>query len=82
MSKSKAAGRRTKKARKGKRAAPSATSVKAALAAVPKKRRPKAKCCLSQPRCRRCPLQMLAAGTLPPGLTVRHRRVVVDPAGT
>jgi hypothetical protein len=37
---------------------------------------PKKKCCVSKPRCRRCPLRMLAEGTLPPGLTVRHRRVV------
>lgn len=37
---------------------------------------PKKKCCGDKPRCTRCPLRMLAEGTMPPGLTVRHRRVV------
>ena len=29
--------------------------------------RPKKKCCLSKPRCARCPIRMLAEGTLDPG---------------
>jgi hypothetical protein len=38
--------------------------------------KPKKKCCVSTPRCTRCPLRMLAEGTLPAGFTVRHRRLV------
>lgn len=41
--------------------------------------KPKKKCCLSTPRCTRCPLRMLAEGTLPPGYTVR-RRTLIKPA--
>lgn len=37
---------------------------------------PKRKCCMSRPRCSRCPLVALKAGTLPEGYTVRHRRLV------
>lgn len=37
---------------------------------------PKPKCCASKPRCARCPIRMLAEGTLPPGYTVRRRRLV------
>lgn len=37
---------------------------------------PKRKCCMSRPRCTRCPLVALKAGTLPEGYTVRHRRLV------
>ena len=37
---------------------------------------PKTKCCASKPRCGRCPLRMMKEGTLPEGLTVRHRRLV------
>lgn len=39
-------------------------------------RKPKKKCCDSRPRCKRCPIRMLKEGTLPAGLTVRHRRLV------
>jgi len=70
MSKSKRDKKRSKKSRR------SGSPVETALKAVPKKRRPKKKCCLSKPRCRRCPLEMLKHGELPPGLTVQHRRVV------
>lgn len=38
--------------------------------------RPKKKCCGDKPRCKRCPLRMLKDGTLPPGYTVRKRRLV------
>ncbi|MFN8075633.1 MAG: hypothetical protein U0Q15_09455 [Kineosporiaceae bacterium] len=38
--------------------------------------KPKKKCCESKPRCTRCPLRMLAEGTLPEGYTVRHRKLV------
>jgi hypothetical protein len=37
---------------------------------------PKVKCCVDKPRCKRCPLRMLADGTLPEGLTVKKRRLV------
>ncbi|GAB3311767.1 hypothetical protein EK0264_10105 [Epidermidibacterium keratini] len=37
---------------------------------------PKRKCCMSKPRCSRCPLVALKAGTLPEGYTVRHRQLV------
>jgi hypothetical protein len=46
---------------------------------VPK--RPKKKCCSDKPRCKRCPIRMLAAGALPDGYTVKNRRLVkVDQA--
>ncbi|MDQ3629521.1 MAG: hypothetical protein M3419_12070 [Actinomycetota bacterium] len=38
--------------------------------------RPKKKCCVDKPRCKRCPLRMLAEGTLPTGYTVRKRKLV------
>lgn len=48
-----------------------------ALQAAPTKTRvPKTKCCTSKPRCARCPLRMLADGTLPEGFTVKKRRLV------
>ncbi|MBA2639747.1 MAG: hypothetical protein H0U77_07100 [Nocardioidaceae bacterium] len=37
---------------------------------------PKKKCCTSKPRCKRCPIRLLAEGTLPPGYTVKKRRLV------
>ena len=37
---------------------------------------PKKKCCQDTPRCKRCPLRALAEGTLPPGYTVKKRRLV------
>jgi hypothetical protein len=37
---------------------------------------PKKKCCSDKPKCKRCPLRMLKEGTLPPGYTVRKRRLV------
>ena len=37
---------------------------------------PKKKCCEDKPRCGRCPLRALAEGTLPPGYTVKKRRLV------
>lgn len=47
----------------------------------PKSRQPKKKCCVSKDRCKRCPIRMLKEGTLPPGYTVKKRRVVrVDEA--
>jgi hypothetical protein len=39
-------------------------------------KRPKKKCCSDKPRCARCPIAMLAAGTLPEGYTVKKRRLV------
>ena len=41
---------------------------------VPKK--PKSKCCVDKPRCKRCPIRMLAEGTLPEGYTVKKRKLV------
>lgn len=38
--------------------------------------KPKKKCCTSKPRCQRCPLRMLAEGTLPDGYTVKKRKLV------
>ena len=37
---------------------------------------PKKKCCEDKPRCGRCPLRALAEGKLPPGYTVKKRRLV------
>jgi hypothetical protein len=37
---------------------------------------PKKKCCISKPKCKRCPLRMLAEGNLPQGYTVRKRKLV------
>ena len=37
---------------------------------------PKKKCCEDKPKCGRCPLRALAEGTLPPGYTVKKRRLV------
>lgn len=42
----------------------------------PKKQHPKKKCCVSKSRCKRCPIRMLKAGTLPPGYTVKRRKLV------
>jgi len=42
--------------------------------AVPTK--PKKKCCTDKPRCKRCPIRMLAEGTLPEGFTVKKRKLV------
>ena len=39
-------------------------------------RLPKKKCCVSTTKCNRCPLRMLKEGTLPPGYTVKKRRLV------
>lgn len=37
---------------------------------------PKKKCCVSTSKCGRCPLRMLKEGTLPPGYTVKKRKLV------
>ena len=37
---------------------------------------PKKKCCVSATKCSRCPLRMLKEGTLPPGYTVKKRKLV------
>lgn len=43
---------------------------------------PKTECCVSSPRCKRCPIRMLAEGSLPPGFAVRKRKLVrVDASG-
>ena len=44
---------------------------KAKVAKLPKK-----KCCVSSTKCGRCPLRMLREGTLPPGYTVKKRKLV------
>ncbi len=38
--------------------------------------KPKKKCCVDKPRCKRCPLRMLSEGTLPAGYTVKKRKLV------
>jgi hypothetical protein len=38
--------------------------------------KPKKECCISKPKCGRCPLRMLAEGTLPDGYTVKRRKLV------
>ncbi len=44
---------------------------------VPKtKKLPKTTCCVSKSRCKCCPVRMLKEGTLPEGLTVKHRRLI------
>lgn len=40
------------------------------------KKQPKKKCCVSKPRCQRCPIRMLKSGTLPDGYTVKKRKLV------
>jgi hypothetical protein len=37
---------------------------------------PKSKCCVSKDRCKRCPIRMLQEGTMPPGYTVKKRKLV------
>ena len=37
---------------------------------------PKKKCCVSKPRCKRCPIRMMTEGTLPDGYTVKKRKLV------
>jgi len=37
---------------------------------------PKVSCCESRKKCGRCPLRMLKEGTLPPGYTVKRRKLV------
>jgi hypothetical protein len=39
-------------------------------------RRPKPTCCVSDTRCKRCPIRMLKEGTLPEGYTVKKRKLV------
>lgn len=40
--------------------------------------KPKKKCCTSKPKCARCPIRMLAEGTLPPGYTVKKRKLIKE----
>lgn len=46
-----------------------------------KQLKPKTTCCLSRSRCRRCPIRMLKAGTLPDGYTVKQRKLVKTGGG-
>lgn len=41
-----------------------------------KSKGPKKKCCVSKPKCKRCPLRMMKEGTLPDGYTVKKRKLV------
>lgn len=43
--------------------------------------KPKKECCTSKPKCKRCPLRMLAEGTLPAGYTVKKRKLVKVKSG-
>jgi hypothetical protein len=45
-------------------------------ACAPKALLPKTECCGSKDRCRRCPILMLKQGTLPEGMSVKHRKLV------
>ena len=38
--------------------------------------KPKKKCCVSKPRCKRCPIRLLAEDKLPAGYTVKKRKLV------
>ena len=60
----------------GKQSAVKASAGKASAGKVKKPLKPKSKCCLDRPRCRRCPIRMLKEGTLPEGYTVHRRRLV------
>ncbi|YAL83449.1 hypothetical protein ACMYYO_01200 [Dermacoccaceae bacterium W4C1] len=61
-----------KKAKKAKKDAKGKAGKKAA-------RLPKKKCCVSAPKCARCPLRALQEGTMPQGWTVKKRRLVKLP---
>ena len=41
-----------------------------------KAKKPKVTCCVSDKRCKRCPIRMLRDGTLPQGYTVKKRKLV------
>lgn len=56
---------------KGKKGKKAKSARKGAVAKLPKK-----KCCVSATKCTRCPLRMLKEGTLPPGYTVKKRKLV------
>jgi hypothetical protein len=45
-------------------------------AAKVKAKQPKTRCCVSDKRCKRCPIRMLREGTLPQGYTVKKRKLV------
>jgi hypothetical protein len=49
---------------------------KKAVGKSTKARKPKATCCVSDKRCKRCPIRMLREGTLPQGYTVKKRKLV------
>lgn len=50
--------------------------VEVETACAPKALLPKTECCGSKERCTRCPIMMLKQGTLPAGMTVKHRKLV------
>jgi hypothetical protein len=37
---------------------------------------PKKKCCVTKPRCKLCPIRMLAEGNLPKGYSVKKLKLV------
>ena len=39
-------------------------------------KKPKKKCCVSKPRCKRCPIRLMSEGKLPKGYTVKKRKLV------
>ncbi len=63
-------------AKKAKRGKKSDLAQQASKQSGADKRAPKKKCCVSSTKCGRCPLRMLKEGTLPPGYTVKKRRLV------
>jgi hypothetical protein len=38
--------------------------------------KPKKKCCVSKPACKRCPIKLMQQGKLPEGYTVKKRKLV------
>ncbi len=64
-----------KKQKKAKKAAALAAAHSCAPSATVAKL-PKKKCCVSAPKCNRCPLRMLKEGSLPEGYTVHTRKLV------
>ncbi|CAM3475754.1 hypothetical protein NODU109028_18925 [Nocardioides dubius] len=71
-------GKKDAKAKKKDKTRPSGKVKlkKGKLKKLSKKKLPKSKCCASKPQCKRCPIRMLKEGTLPPGYTVKRRKLV------
>ena len=64
------------KASAGNKSTVKKSAGKASAGKVKKPLKPKSKCCLDRPRCRRCPIRKLKEGTLPWGYTAHKRKLV------